>query len=166
MKFYKLICVMIAAGLLFTGCKKPIKKGIDDAAIGYQDVALYEYSLEDFTTPPEELQFIFRNVHFEYNKYNIMPSETPILQDIAAWMGDNSSTHLLVEGHCDERGSNEYNLALGEQRALSIRRYLIGLGIDAEKLHTVSYGEERPVAFGHDDASWQQNRRGEFLLSQ
>jgi peptidoglycan-associated lipoprotein len=69
-----------------------------------------------------------------------------------------------VEGNCDERGSNEYNLALGERRALAVRAYLVNLGIDAGRIQTKSLGEERPVALGHDESSWQQNRRAEFQL--
>ena len=111
------------------------------------------------------LRYIFQTVYFDYNKYNIKTSEAPKLSSIADWMRENPSKHLLMEGHCDERGSNEYNLALGEQRSLSVRRYLISLGIEAERLHTVSYGEERPVAYGHDEESWSQNRRSEFLIS-
>ena len=164
MKAYKFFIILIALSFIFTGCKKPIR-GTDDAAIGYQDVPLYEYSLEDFVEPPAELDYVFRTVYFDYNKYNIKTSEAPILNGIAEWMRNNTSKHLLIEGHCDERGSNEYNYSLGEQRALSVRRYLINLGVDAQRLHTVSYGEERPVAFGHDESSWNKNRRAEFLIS-
>jgi peptidoglycan-associated lipoprotein len=71
---------------------------------------------------------------------------------------------VVIEGHCDERGSREYNLALGERRALAVRAYLVGLGIDATRLQTKSYGEEQPVAMGHDESSWSRNRRAEFVL--
>ena len=165
MKIYKALLVVCMLSIALTGCKKPVKTDTTDAAIGYQDVPLYEYSLEDFVEPPAELEYIFQTVYFDYNKYNIKTSEAPKLSSIADWMRENPSKHLLMEGHCDERGSNEYNLALGEQRSLSVRRYLISLGIEAERLHTVSYGEERPVAYGHDEESWSQNRRSEFLIS-
>jgi peptidoglycan-associated lipoprotein len=165
MKMWKVMVLAVVAVIAVSGCKKPIKKGDAGAASGYQDVPLTEYSLEDFSKPSAELEYVFQNVHFDYNKYDIKSSEAPILEGIAKWMNDNSAKHVLVEGHCDERGSNEYNMALGEQRALSVRHYLISLGIEAEKLHTVSYGEERPADAGHDEAAWAKNRRAEFLIS-
>ncbi|NCC31563.1 MAG: peptidoglycan-associated lipoprotein, partial [Chloroflexia bacterium] len=73
----------------------------------------------------------------------------------------NPATRMIVDGHCDERGSNEYNLALGERRALAVRAYLIGLGLDGSRIQTRSFGEERPAAFGSDESAWRLNRRGE-----
>jgi peptidoglycan-associated lipoprotein len=73
---------------------------------------------------------------------------------------------VQVEGHCDERGSIEYNLALGERRAQSVKNYLTQLGIEASRLSTISYGEEKPAVDGHDEAAWEKNRRAEFTLSQ
>ncbi len=81
-------------------------------------------------------------------------------------MNRNPTRLLLVEGHCDERGTNEYNLALGERRALSVRRYLVALGIGSDRLHTLSYGEEKPLDPGHTEESWAKNRRAEFKVSQ
>jgi peptidoglycan-associated lipoprotein len=164
MRFYKVVVLFLAASLMFTGCKKNMKKG-DEASVGYKDVALTEYSLEDFAQPGAELKEVFKNIHFEYNKYNIKDSDAPILEGIANWMKSNNAKHVLIEGHCDERGSAQFNLALGEQRALSARRYLINLGIDAAKIHTVSYGKERPADAGHTEESWSVNRRCEFLIN-
>ena len=165
MRFFKSFLLVLICCVLVVGCKKPVRRDGEDAAVGYQDIPLTEFSLEDFEEPPAELEYLFRNVYFDYNKYNIKPSEAPILTEIADWLSNNSSKHLLVEGHCDERGSNEYNLALGEQRSLSVRRYLINLGIEASRLHTVSYGEERPAEYGQSEDVWSKNRRSEFLIS-
>ena len=80
-------------------------------------------------------------------------------------MAKKGELQVLIEGHCDERGTDEYNLALGERRALAVRRYLVALGISADRLHTISYGEEKPAVLGSDEAAWSKNRRAEFKVS-
>ncbi|MFH0924786.1 MAG: peptidoglycan-associated lipoprotein Pal [bacterium] len=112
-----------------------------------------------------ELASIFKNIYFDYDSTVIKNQNRPILDNIADWLRSNKSVYVMVEGHCDERGTNEYNLSLGEKRALSIRSYLIRLGISSDRLHTTSYGEEKPVAFNHDEAAWARNRRGKFLIT-
>ncbi|MEQ9556329.1 MAG: OmpA family protein, partial [Rhodospirillales bacterium] len=82
-----------------------------------------------------------------------------------AWLKKFSSVTVTIEGHADERGTREYNLALGERRANAVKEYLIYLGIDAKRIKTVSYGEERPVALGSDDTAWAQNRRGVTIVT-
>jgi peptidoglycan-associated lipoprotein len=109
---------------------------------------------------------VFVDVHFDYNKSDIRPSERPVMEAIAAYMNEHPRLVIMVEGHCDDRGSNEYNLALGERRALSIRSYLTRLGVAPERINTISYGEERPLCTERNDACWAKNRRGHFLLAQ
>ena len=87
------------------------------------------------------------------------------LQGMADHLKKTQNTVVQIEGHCDERGSIEYNLALGERRAQSVKNYLVQLGIDAARLSTISYGEEKPAAEGHDEAAWTKNRRAEFTLT-
>lgn len=106
----------------------------------------------------------FENVLFEYDNFQIPSSEVPKIEKVAAYMRANPSLALVVEGHCDERGSREYNLALGEHRALSVRAYLVSLGIAPDRIQTVSYGEEVPVASGSNESAWRQNRRAEFVF--
>ena len=84
---------------------------------------------------------------------------------MAAILATNSAVHVRVSGHCDERGSDEYNLALGNRRAASAKRYLVGKGVDGSRIETVSFGEERPVDPGHDETAWAKNRRDEFDLT-
>lgn len=104
-------------------------------------------------------------VHFDFDRSVIKSSETSKIDAVASQFKTAAAgTDLLVEGHCDERGTPEYNRSLGERRALAIREYLIRAGVNAEKIHTISFGEDKPVAFGHDDSAWSQNRRGEFIL--
>ena len=108
---------------------------------------------------------VFSDIHFEYDQYRVLDRDVYTLEGVAAWMRENPDARVLIEGHCDERGTNEYNMALGEQRALAARRYLVGLGIDSGRLTTISYGEERPIAFGSAEDAWSQNRRGHFAVS-
>ena len=105
-----------------------------------------------------------RDVNFDFDKYNIRPADAKILDANAAWLKTNGRTLLLIEGHCDERGTPEYNLALGERRAKAAMSYLTALGIQANRISTVSYGEERPVCKEHGEACWAKNRRAHFLV--
>ena len=107
----------------------------------------------------------FDDIHFEYDQYRVLDRDVGTLERIAAWLNENPDARLLIEGHCDERGTNEYNMALGEQRALATRRYLVGLGIDSGRLTTISYGEERPLELGSTEAAWSKNRRAHFAVS-
>lgn len=103
-------------------------------------------------------------VYFDYDSAQIKDSEIAKIQTAAKYLIENSRIQCELEGHCDERGSNEYNLSLGERRAQAVRANLIGLGIEAGRLHTKSYGEEKPVDPGHDESAWRKNRRVEFAL--
>jgi len=101
-------------------------------------------------------------IYFDFDKYNLREDARRILDLNAEILKTNPDVNIVIEGHCDERGTNEYNLALGENRAKAAKDYLVRLGIDASRITTLSYGEEQPVAMGHDEESWSQNRRGEF----
>ncbi|HUV51415.1 MAG TPA: peptidoglycan-associated lipoprotein Pal [Anaerolineae bacterium] len=108
--------------------------------------------------------FINENIYFDFDKYNLLPVAQQILQKKAEWLRNNPDVSVIVEGHCDERGTNEYNIALGDRRAESARTYLINLGIADSRLTTVSYGEERPVDSGHNEGAWAKNRRAHFEI--
>jgi peptidoglycan-associated lipoprotein len=101
-------------------------------------------------------------VYFEYDSFILLPSARQALQGHAAWLQANPAVRVTVEGHCDERGADEYNLALGERRALAVKNYLVTLGIAGDRLATISYGEERPAVAGQGEAAWARNRRAEF----
>ena len=98
-------------------------------------------------------------VHFELDKYAIDGESEGILRSQAQWLARYPNKAITIEGHCDERGTREYNLALGERRANAAKNYLVALGVDASRISTVSYGKERPVALGSDEAAWAKNRR-------
>ena len=104
------------------------------------------------------------NVMFAFDSFQIEPGEVGKIDAVATYMTSNPATRLVVEGHCDERGSNEYNMSLGEHRALAIRANLISLGIGGDRIQTRSFGEERPADSGHNEEAWRINRRGEFAL--
>jgi peptidoglycan-associated lipoprotein len=101
-------------------------------------------------------------VFFEFDAYTLTTQSREILARNAEWLRQNPAASLTIEGHCDERGSDEYNLALGQRRADAAKNYLVSLGIAAERLSGISYGEERPAAAGSDESVWSQNRRAEF----
>lgn len=109
--------------------------------------------------------FVGENVHFAFNSFELSDQARQALNNKADYLRMNPGITVTVEGHCDERGTNGFNAALGERRAESAKIYLVGLGISGNRLHTVSYGEERPVASGHNEASWAENRRAQFLIN-
>jgi outer membrane protein OmpA-like peptidoglycan-associated protein len=108
--------------------------------------------------------FAANMVHFDYDSAAIRSSEQVDVQAVAEYMKSAAGKALLVEGHCDERGTDEYNRALGERRALSVREALIALGADGNRITTRSHGRDRKIALGNDEASHAQNRRGEFVV--
>ncbi len=104
-----------------------------------------------------------REIHFDYDRSDISPEAVKLLEENAKWLKSNAKTLLLIEGHADERGTSEYNLALGERRAKATRDYLVSLGIEGVRVSTISYGKERPLCNEHTDGCWAQNRRAHFL---
>lgn len=98
-------------------------------------------------------------VYFDYDKATLRPEALPVLGKVAEWMQQHRDKKVRIAGHADERGTREYNLALGNRRATAVRSYLISLGVPAQRLETVSYGKERPVAVGSDETAWAKNRR-------
>ncbi len=106
-----------------------------------------------------------RDVFFDYDSFNIRTDAVPVLQANADWMRAHPQASVVVEGHCDERGSAEYNLGLGDRRANSAKEYLVSLGIDGNRIRTISYGKERPQCSEQTEDCWQRNRRGHFVLA-
>lgn len=103
------------------------------------------------------------DVHFDFDKYEIVPSEATLLDSHAAWLKQNGDRLILIEGHCDERGTTDYNVALGERRAKATMNYLVSRGVSASRIAIVSYGEEHPGCSQHTEGCWAQNRRAHFL---
>lgn len=103
-------------------------------------------------------------IYFSFDSHTLSPAAREGLQRNFAWLAANPAAKVQVEGHCDERGSGEYNLALGERRAKAAVQYLLTLGVASERLQSVSYGEEKPAVPGHDETAWEKNRRAELVV--
>ncbi|HHQ48895.1 MAG TPA: peptidoglycan-associated lipoprotein Pal [Acidobacteria bacterium] len=106
-----------------------------------------------------------KDVFFDTDSYELKPEAKTKLAENASWLQKHPTIKILIEGHCDERNTREYNLALGERRANAVRDYLIFLGVPADRIATISYGEERPFALGHNEAAWRLNRRAHFVIT-
>ena len=107
-------------------------------------------------------QGLLQTIYFDYDQSEIRPDQRARLQANAQFLRDNAGVRILVEGHCDERGTREYNMALGERRASATMQYLVSLGVARNRIEIISYGEEQPIAQGSNDSAWQQNRRAQF----
>jgi peptidoglycan-associated lipoprotein len=128
------------------------------------DGSIRQGSLEDFEGRAMDREaFKAYTVYFDFDKSTIKGSEVSKIESVADYLKKNPKDYVLIEGHCDERGTEEYNRALGERRALAAREKLAAYGVGAERIRTISYGEDRPAGPGHDEAAWSKNRRGEFI---
>lgn len=162
MKTNSALAIILAAGLAVSGCAKKAPKVLPpdpgaattstDTGAGQGPVA---GSQADFVA-----QMMGQDtVYFDTDRYNIDSADQQALAAQAGWLARYPTKRITVEGHCDERGTREYNLALGERRANAAKNYLVSLGVDAARITTVSYGKERPAALGSDEDSWAKNRR-------
>ena len=120
------------------------------------------YEMAGITDPYHQIDLF--EIHDAYDSSELGSTAKATLQANAAWLGANSGYNIMIEGHCDERGTIEYNLALGERRATAVRDYLASLGVSPSRMRIVSFGEERPADPGHTEAAWAKNRRGIFVI--
>lgn len=107
----------------------------------------------------------FDDIHFDFDEYAIRADAKPVLRELSSWLIENGSS-VVVEGHCDDRGTNEYNLALGDRRAASVKQFLVASGVPASRIDTVSYGEERPLCDADTESCWSSNRRAHFVIAE
>jgi peptidoglycan-associated lipoprotein len=105
------------------------------------------------------------DIHFDFDKSDLRPNDRKILSSHADWLSKNESYDVKIEGNCDERGTEEYNMALGQRRADEAKKYLINMGIDKKRISTISYGKDRPLDPRHNEEAWAKNRRDDFVLS-
>lgn len=121
--------------------------------------------IESFYAPSGPLAHVFSNIHFETDNYTVQGSENVAqLREIAKYLSSHRGTYVFVEGHADERGATAYNLALSSKRSNSVRNFLIENGVNPDQIFTISYGVERPLVMGHDEAAWKTNRRAQFKI--
>lgn len=163
----KKLLLLLAGGaailLLAGGCSSK-KGGVAEEAppVAMEEPPPPPPPLEE-TAPPPPVELNLQTIYFDFDKYSLKPDAKNALSANAATLSSNREVTVLIEGHCDERGTVEYNLALGEKRASAARDYLVDLGIKADRVRTISYGEERPVDPGHTEAAWSVNRRADFI---
>ena len=168
------LVLLLPVALLLSGCpKKPAVETGGPAAVAPTPVEPTPAPVpraEEETVIVEEKEEVvveeaaLQDAFFDFDKSVIRPDAKEALDGNLVWLNDNPGTRIVVEGHCDERGTNEYNLALGERRAKAVRDYLVAGGVDSGRISTISYGEERPFCLGHDESAWQCNRRGHFVV--
>jgi len=121
--------------------------------------------LEETTVPSRmEESVVLQDALFDYDRYDIRADARPVLDSAASFLKKNMNLNVIIEGHCDERGTNEYNLALGEKRAKAVKNYLTSLGINPTRMTVMTYGEEKPACTEHNESCWQKNRRAHFAL--
>ena len=106
-----------------------------------------------------------KDVFFDFDKNALREDQKAALTEGVAWLKANPGVTIIIEGHCDERGTTEYNIGLGERRAMTVKEYLVSAGIAAERIAAISYGKERPFVLGHDESAWKWNRRGHFVIT-
>ncbi|MEP7028790.1 MAG: peptidoglycan-associated lipoprotein Pal [Candidatus Eisenbacteria bacterium] len=163
---FALICMPLLALALLSGCAK--KKVIAEAAPPPAPEAPAAPAPAPPPSASEEpvktLQDKLTDVFYDYDSAQLSSAAQATLDADAKLLSDNANEQVTIEGHCDERGTVEYNLALGDRRAQSAKDYLVRFGISASRVQTISYGEERPFATGSDESAWSQNRRAHFVV--
>ena len=170
-----LLLTVLAAGcakkpvVFVASAPSPTRMGPPAAAAGGGPSAPSRSSSRPASAPaPQPAEFkptaALKDIRFDFDRYDLTATATKTLDMDAAWLKDNAQTLLLIEGHADERGTNEYNLALGERRAKAAADYLVGQGVKTARITTISYGEERPLCTERTEACWARNRRDHFLV--
>lgn len=178
------VCLLIISSMLLIGCAQrqvgqqlqpgdqqqqssdvsKEKKGAlkPEERITEQQIA--KIDTKDEPARYKEEKGLFEDVYFDFDQYDIKQEARPVLNNISSWLLKNPDAKLSVEGHCDDRGTNEYNLALGDRRAKSARDFLIALGVASKRIEIVSYGEEKPQCTEQTEECWAKNRRAHFVV--
>ena len=168
MQTLKLVLIVLFLCSSLIGCAKPAPQA-DMGDVGKTDMSQTtdvkgadEGSMQGEAVPAHETIAGMERIHFDFDQFTLSSEARGILGNNAKYLQANSGVNVVIEGHCDARGSDEYNLALGESRALAAKNYLVSLGISAKRLSVISYGEEKPLVMGEGESVWAQNRRAEF----
>ncbi len=160
--------LLVLPGFMLTvACQKKVAVQQQPVEVE-KDEPVAEKKEEPVAVPPStklDTMVMEEDIHFDFDKYNLTPTAQENLLRKAEWLRQNPDATVTIEGHADERGTNEYNLALGDRRADSAKGFLVNLGISASRLTTISYGEERPLCNESNEECWSKNRRGNFVLN-
>ena len=176
----QIVLVLVVMVLFMGGCaKKQVQVAPPVTTTGTQDSALSEEEKrriaeeelaraerDRLLREQERLAGILRDVFFDFDSYAVSSTELPKIEGVASFMKQEGKTRMVVEGHCDERGTVDYNFALGQKRAEAVKSYLVKLGIDPGRIRTISYGKELPLEAGKTEDSWAKNRRAHFKIDQ
>lgn len=169
MKFKSIVLLSILASVLtLSSCATTKKKaaGAESVEAGkIEEGKNAGMSLELNGDSDSNKAGALKTVYFDFNSAGLSAATKESLNNNAEFLKTNKAVKVQVEGHCDERGGVQFNLALGERRAKGVREYLIGQGVEAARISTISLGKEKPVAFGHDEESWSKNRRANFVVT-
>jgi peptidoglycan-associated lipoprotein len=176
MKKWLLVLVALSFVLSFAACAKkaasvepvqePVVEKVEEPVAQVEKPVLSEEELFQQKSLEElNKDQVLKMIHFDFDMYSIREDMKPVMQANADWLLKFPSVEVLVEGHCDERGTIEYNIALGEKRAEAARNYLVSLGLNAAKVKIISYGKSKPLVKGVDEATYFQNRRAEFVIT-
>jgi peptidoglycan-associated lipoprotein len=184
-KLFLFAVLVIGLALFATSCKKkgadtvpeepaqpaveqPIEEPAEEAPVevteGWKEEAPVVEEAPEPTIAELNAMGVLKTVYFEFDKSDLTDETRAVLRANAAWLKENGRYSVVIEGHCDERGTIEYNLALGQRRAQAVRDYLASLGVASSRTRLVSYGEERPADYGHTESAWAKNRRAEFVI--
>ncbi len=163
--FTRAFFTTLMVGLLAVGCASNKPKNNQDGAANGADGANNGLTLELNGDSDNNKAGGLKTVYFDFDSANLGGDSKETIKANAEYLKANANVDVQVEGHCDERGGRQYNLALGERRAKAVRDYMVALGVEAKRLSTVSYGSERPKVEGHDEAAWGQNRRANFVVT-
>jgi peptidoglycan-associated lipoprotein len=165
------LVVLFLSSLIGCASSKPVTPVEDQAMVSQSDMSkqsnvqgVDDKSMQGEAVSSPEAVAGMERIHFDFDQFTLSPEARRILGENAKYLNANSAVQVVIEGHCDNRGSDEYNLALGESRALAAKNYLVSLGISASRLSVISYGEEKPLVMGDNEEAWAQNRRDEFKV--
>lgn len=150
------------AGAKAAETQKSASKDLSKEAITGQDLGKTQMAASQYSA--KELISRLSDIHFDFDKYDVRDDAKPTLKELSGILSKNTKAKVVAEGHCDERGTVEYNLALGEKRASAVKSYLISLGIPSSRVDTVSYGKEKPLCSDSSETCWAKNRRAHFVL--
>ena len=165
MKLFKLMAMTVIMSLVLVGCSSNSKKKDGSASDSVVDDSAMNNPLELNGSSDQSTAGGLQTIYFAFDSSSLSSAGRTTLEMNANYLKDNDSIDIQVEGHSDERGGEQYNLALGERRARAIKDYLVALGVEAGRVSIISFGKTTPLEFGHDESAWSKNRRGNFVIT-